>query len=59
MIHKGQALRFKAQWRDTGDEALRFIALEDEDGGRVRVEAQLGWPINPQSIVSSFMVVGH
>jgi hypothetical protein len=39
MIHKGQPVAIRPQWRDPGDENVQFVALEDEDGGRVLVGA--------------------
>jgi hypothetical protein len=39
MIRKGQAVAIRPQWRDPGDENVQFVALEDEDGGRVLIGA--------------------
>ena len=39
MIHKNQPVAIRPEWRDPGDENVRFIALEDEDGGRVLIGA--------------------
>lgn len=39
MIRKGQPVSIRPQWRDPGDENARFVALEDEDGGRVLIGA--------------------
>jgi hypothetical protein len=38
-IAKGTTVRIMPQWRDPGDENVRFVALEDEDGGRVLIGA--------------------
>lgn len=57
MIQRGEIVRFKPEWSDSGDENIRFIALENEDGGRVRVAADMGLPINPQQIVAVSMLI--
>ena len=56
MIRRGDIVKFKAEWRDAGDENVVFIAVENEDGGRVKVEAQLGLAINPVQVVSVEMI---
>lgn len=38
-IKQGDIVTFKPEWRDEGDETITFVALEDEDDGRVRVGA--------------------
>jgi hypothetical protein len=55
-IKAGDVVTIKPQWRDPGDETIRFIALEDEDGGRVRIEAMLGLPLNPNEVVTTDML---
>lgn len=56
MIRKGDIVRFKREWRDRGDEGVLFLAMENEDGGRVKVQAQLGLAINPVQVVSVNMI---
>ena len=56
MIRKGDIVKIKPEWRDAGDEDVRFVATEDEDGGRIKIEAQLGLTINPQLVVSVEMI---
>ena len=57
MIRKGQIVRCKKECQDEGDHAIVFVAVDDEDGGRVEVEAvNLGLFIRPRQIVRSFMV---
>jgi hypothetical protein len=51
-IKEGDKLTFKPEYSDPGDESITFRALENEDGGRVKVIAELGLPINPTQIVS-------
>jgi hypothetical protein len=57
MIRKGQQVRIKPEWQDAGDENLVFVAVQDEDGGRVRIEALAGMRINPQYVVTVEMIV--
>ncbi len=45
-MRKGQIVRFK-EFVDAGDKELRMVVLEDEDGGRVLVEALAGMNLNP------------
>jgi len=56
MIRKGDRVWIKPHWQDPGDDAIVFVATEDEDGGRVSIEAQLGWPINPVQRVNVDML---
>jgi hypothetical protein len=55
-IRKGDRLRIKPEWRDQGDEKIVWIAIEDEDGGRVRIQPQLDMPIRPNQVVTTEMV---
>ena len=55
-IKKGDKLRIRLEWQDSGDDSAEIIALEDEDGGRVRIEFLMGLPINPSQIVETYMV---
>lgn len=56
MIKQGQKITFKPEFQDAGDEAITFVAIEDEDGGRVKVRAELGLPINPVQVVRVDMI---
>jgi hypothetical protein len=55
-IKAGDTVTIKPEWRDPGDATIRFVAIEDEDGGRVRIEAQLGLPMNPNEVVTTDML---
>ena len=55
-IKKGDTVKIKTEWQDAGDAKIKFIAIEDEDGGRVRIEAQLDIPIKPNQVVKTEMV---
>lgn len=51
MIRKGDVVTFKPEWSDKGDDEISFVAVEDEDGGRVLVKAQLGYRFDPVQTV--------
>lgn len=55
-IKTGDSLTIRQQWRDPGDESIEWLAVEDEDGGRVLIEAQVDLPIKPTQRVSVEMV---
>lgn len=40
MIRKGDTVQIKKEWQDEGDECFMWVALEDEDGGRVASHQQ-------------------
>jgi hypothetical protein len=50
-IRKGDVVRIQPEWSDPGDETISWVAAEDQDGGRVRIMAQLGLPLNPTQVV--------
>lgn len=58
MIHKGDTVKIRPEWQDVGDTDIGFVALEDEDGGRVRIEAKLGLRFNPNTVVTVEMLEG-
>jgi hypothetical protein len=49
-------VRIKAEWLDKAERVIPYIAVEDEDGGRVLIEAQLGWEINPMERIEVRMI---
>ena len=49
-------VKIKPEYQDEGDDQITFICVEDEDGGRVRIEYVLGLTFNPQSVVSTDMI---
>jgi hypothetical protein len=51
-IEAGDVVKIRSEWQDTGDDKCTFIAVENEDGGRVKIQAQLGLPINPTQVVN-------
>ena len=56
-IRKGDTIRIKPEWQDPGDDKFHWIALEDEDGGRVRIApTNTGLNIPPNQVVDTNMV---
>jgi hypothetical protein len=55
-IKAGEVVKIKPQCQDPGDEDITFVAIEDEDGGRVKIQAQLGLAINPVHVVNVDML---
>lgn len=57
MIKAGQQVKFKPEWQDKGDENKEFFAIEDECGGRVRVEMRgVLKSFNPVQVVTVDMI---
>jgi len=56
-IKTGQIVRFKPEWMDPGDENILFMAIDDEEQGRVTVKALVDLPIQPTQVVRSHMIV--
>lgn len=57
LITKGTPLRIKPEWQDEGDDEFEWVALEDEDGGRVRISPKnTGLDIPPNQVVTTEMV---
>lgn len=56
-IKRGDIVRIKPEWRDPGDERFIWRALEDEDGGRVKICAtNTGLTFPPNQIVNVSML---
>jgi hypothetical protein len=47
-MKRGNIVKFRSVI-DDGDEDLRMVVLEDEDGGRVLVQALVGMRLNPSA----------
>lgn len=59
IIKKGTKVSIKPQWQDAGDDLIDWIAAEDEDGGRVLIEAKLPGMVYTQTqVVQTCMLVG-
>lgn len=58
MIKAKDILRIKPEYQDEGDDLLVWIALEDEDGGRVRIAPlNTGLKFPPNQVVKTEMIV--
>ena len=52
MIKRGDEVRILPEWQDKGDDKLIWIAVDDEENGRVMImPVNLDLPIKPQSVV--------
>lgn len=58
MIKKGDIVKIKPEWQDPGDDKFTWVAIEDEDGGRVRITpADIGLRFPPNQVVTIDMLV--
>lgn len=58
MIRKGEKVEIKPEWQDKGDDLFTWVALEDEDCGRVRISpVDIGYRIIPYQVVETSMLV--
>jgi len=56
-IRAGQQVQIRREWQDDGDDKFIWVAVEDEDGGRVRISAvNTGLPIPPNQIIDTRML---
>jgi hypothetical protein len=53
---KGDLVKIRPEWQDTGDEGIEWVCLDDEDGGRVCIQPKLGMSIDPNQVVSVDMI---
>ena len=53
---KNDIVKIKPEYQDEGDDKITFVCVEDEDGGRIRIEYKLGLTFNPQSVVTTNMI---
>jgi hypothetical protein len=56
-VKKGSIVVLKKEYKD--DEKTIFISIDDEEKGRVTVEALVGMRINPTYVVTSEMIESH
>lgn len=52
MIKAGDIIRIKKEYQDKGDEEIVFIAVDDQEKGRVTIQAQLDLNIKPTQVVN-------
>ena len=57
MIKSGEIVGIKKEWQDLGDDQITWIAIDNEEKGRVTIQAQLGLPINPTQVVNAEWLV--
>lgn len=56
-VKKGDQVFLKPEWQDSGDEKFHWFAVEDEDGGRVKISpAGTGLALAPVSVVQAEML---
>ena len=59
MIRKGDVVRIKPQWQDAGDDRFTWVALGDEDGGRVDISPiNTGLTFPPRYVVKTEWLEG-
>jgi len=57
MIKRGDLVTIKPEYRDEGDDSLTWIAVEDEDGGRIKIAAtDTGMKFAPSYVVRTDML---
>jgi hypothetical protein len=56
-VKKGSIVVLKKEYKD--DKETIFISIDDEEKGRVTVEALVGMRINPTYVVTNEMIESH
>jgi len=57
MIKAKDIVKIKPEYQDAGDQKLVWIAIEDEDGGRVRISpVNTGMKLPPNQVVTVEML---
>lgn len=56
-VKKGDIVILKKEYRD--DDKTVFIAIDDEEKGRVTVEAEIGFTFNPTYVITREMIESH
>jgi hypothetical protein len=52
MIKKGDEVKIKPEWQDPGDSEFTWVAIEDQDGDRVRIApTNTGMRLAPQYVI--------
>lgn len=60
MITKGQQVTIKPEAQDAGDDQFTWVAVENEDGGRVKISpVGTGMSIPPVMVVNVSDLVGN
>jgi len=56
MITKGMQVFIRPEYQDEGDADYIWLAVEDQDGGRVKIQAQTGATFQPVQVVTVSML---
>lgn len=56
MIKAGSKLRIRKEYQDSGDDQITFVAVDNEDNGRIKIMAQVDLLIKPTQVVKVIMV---
>ena len=56
-VKKGNTVVLKKEYRD--DDKTVFIAIDDEEKGRVTVEAKIGFTFNPTYVINREMIESY
>lgn len=57
MIRAGDRIKIKPEFQDEGDDLLDYVAVDDEDGGRILVRCLIPWwTFHPTSIIETRMI---
>jgi len=57
MIRKGDTVRIRKEWQDKGDDAFHWIAVSDEDRGKVDISpTNTGFRFAPRQTVDVYML---
>ena len=56
MIKAGDTVTIKQAFQDEGDDSFIWIAVEDEDGGRVLVETDFGGVFKKTEVFQVYML---
>lgn len=57
MIKKGDTVEIKKEWQDKGDDQYHFVALDDEEKGRVTISpTNTGLNIASSHVVFTYML---
>ena len=52
MIIKGDVVKIRPEWSDPGDQEFTWVAVDNEDKGRVTITpVDIGLTIRPQQVV--------
>jgi len=57
-IHKGDTVTIRPEWQDDGDADLHWVAMDDEEKGRVTIAnvESMDMPIVPTQVVNVDML---